>query len=106
MTGNNVPQEMHTIHSQMKQLDANASELKLELSRAFGIITNLTAELNTMKQKMAKISDSVEAAPAIRQIPKELQDLQKVIQFIVFIRFMQTYPSIGCGRYWIANHNK
>jgi hypothetical protein len=27
---------------------------------------------------MTKISDSVEAAPAIRQLPKELQELQKV----------------------------
>jgi uncharacterized coiled-coil DUF342 family protein len=78
LTGNNVPQEMHSIHSHLKELDSNSSSIKVELNRAFDIINNLTAEVNQMKLQMTKISDSVEAAPAIRQLPKELQELQKV----------------------------
>lgn len=79
LTGNNVPQEMHSIHSHLKQLDSNSSTIRVELNRAFDIMINLTAELKQMKLQLAKISDSVEAAPAIRQLPKELQDLQKVV---------------------------
>ena len=45
---------------------------------AFDRIDNLTEEVKQIKTLLTKISDSVEAAPAIRQLPKELQDLQKV----------------------------
>lgn len=78
VTGNSVPQEMHSIHSHLKQLDSNWSSIRVELNRAFDIINNLTTEVKQIKLQMAKISDSVEAAPAIRQLPKELQELQKV----------------------------
>lgn len=77
-SGNSVPQEMHQIHSRLKQLEMNSSSAALELIRVLNAINNITGDVKIMKINMTKIIDSVEAAPAIRQIPKELQDLQKV----------------------------
>ncbi|XP_054160094.1 uncharacterized protein LOC128958302 [Oppia nitens] len=79
VSGNSVPQEFHSIHSHLQRLDANLSAIKTDVLRAFDSIANLTEEVKLMKQQLSKISDSVEAAPAIRQLPKELQDLQNVV---------------------------
>ncbi|CAG2122041.1 unnamed protein product, partial [Medioppia subpectinata] len=78
-SGNGIPQELHSIHSRMKLLDTNISAIKADVFRAFDSIANLTQEVKQMKSQLNKIADSVEAAPAIRQLPKELQDLQKVV---------------------------
>jgi uncharacterized coiled-coil DUF342 family protein len=77
-SGNGVPPELHSIHSHLKTLDGNISAIKVDVIRAFDSIDNLTQEVKQMKLQMSQIADSVEAAPAIRQLPKELQDLQKV----------------------------
>ena len=77
-SGTGVPQELHSIHSHMKTLDANISAIKADVIRAFDSIDNLTQEVRQMKTQMSSIADSVEAAPAIRKLPKDLQDLQKV----------------------------
>ena len=77
--GQNVPQEMHSVHSRLKLLESNSSDHLLKLSKQFNQVDNLTHEISMIKDKMAKLSDSVEAAPAIRQIPKQLETLEKVI---------------------------
>ena len=78
MSGNTVPQEMHSIHSHLKTLDTNVTAFGARLVQAVDRIDNLTLEVKQIKISLAKISESVEAAPAIRQLPKELQDFQKV----------------------------
>lgn len=72
---------MHLIHSQLKKLDQNSTQLRNELSIALDLASNMTNDIAQIQAKLQKVSESIEAAPAIAQLPKDVDDLKKVSQF-------------------------
>ncbi|KAJ6219503.1 hypothetical protein RDWZM_005315 [Blomia tropicalis] len=75
----NLPEEMHIIHSHLKVLDQNSTQINVKLAIALESITNLTTDIVQIQAKLQKITDSIEAAPTIAQLPKDVEDLKKVV---------------------------
>ncbi|KAH9399476.1 Efcab14p [Tyrophagus putrescentiae] len=78
-TKSNLPEEMHLIHSQLKKLDQNSTQLRNELSIALDLASNMTNDIAQIQAKLQKVSESIEAAPAIAQLPKDVDDLKKIV---------------------------
>lgn len=79
-TKSNLPEELHLIHSHLKKLDQNSTLQRNKLSIALDMAANLTNDITLMQTKLQKISESIEAAPTIAQLPKDVDDLKKVWQ--------------------------
>ena len=74
----NLPEEMHLIHSNLKKLEQNSTQLRTELTLALDLTANMSADIVQIKERLEKISQSIEAAPTIAQLPKDVEDLKKV----------------------------
>ena len=75
----NLPEEMHLIHSRLKVLEQNSTQLRSELGIALDLASNMTNDIAQIQGKLQKISDSIEAAPTIAQLPKDVEELKKVL---------------------------
>lgn len=69
---------MHIIHSHLKILDQNQTQIKSELNMALDLAANMTNDIAQIQSKLQKISESIEAAPTIAQLPKDVDNLKKV----------------------------
>lgn len=87
-TKSDLPGEMHLIHSQLKSLDQNSTELKTDLTRALNITANLTSEIVQIRSTLKKITEALDEAPTIRQLPKDVDELKKVVLFIFSFIFL------------------
>ena len=70
---------MHLIHSHLKMLDQNTTFLKSKVNTAFDLVANITNDIAQIQTKLQKISESIEAAPTITQLPKDVENLKKVL---------------------------
>lgn len=66
------------MHAQLKSLEANNTHLRLELANVLKLVDNLTSEVGELRSSLHTISCSNEAAPALKQLPKDVEDLKKV----------------------------
>ena len=91
----NLPEEMHLIHSNLKKLEQNSTQLRNELTIALDLTSNMTTEIAQIREKLDKISQSIEAAPTIAQLPKDVENLKKVgALFFLLCKTMKFFPTI------------
>ncbi|KAG8183059.1 hypothetical protein JTE90_018104 [Oedothorax gibbosus] len=75
----NTPEALHVIHSNLKQLDSNVTNLFLEVRKNTAEIENITSEVKNLKETTASLKASIAAAPAIQQLPKDMKSLSESV---------------------------
>lgn len=70
---------MHLVHAHLQKLDQNSTQFKSELGIVLDLAANMTNDIAQIQAKLQKISESIEAAPTIAQLPKDVEDLKKIV---------------------------
>ncbi|XP_015923195.1 EF-hand calcium-binding domain-containing protein 14 isoform X2 [Parasteatoda tepidariorum] len=75
----NTPEALHVIHSSLKQLDSNVSVLYIDVRKNIADIENITSEVKHLKEVASSLRESIAAAPAIQQLPKDMHALSESV---------------------------
>ncbi|XP_054706432.1 EF-hand calcium-binding domain-containing protein 14-like isoform X2 [Uloborus diversus] len=75
----NTPEALHVIHSKLKQLDSNVTMLYIEVRKNIADIDNITSEIKVLKDVTNNLKESIAAAPAIQQLPKDVHSLSESV---------------------------
>ncbi|XP_035220199.1 uncharacterized protein LOC118193255, partial [Stegodyphus dumicola] len=75
----NTPEALHLIHSTLRQLDSNVTMLYIEVRKNIADIENITCEVKQLKEVSNNLKESIAAAPAIQQLPKDVHSLSESV---------------------------
>lgn len=75
----NTPEALHMTHSKLRRLDSNVTMLYIEVRKNIADIDNITLELKQLKDVANDLKESVAAAPALQQLPKNVHALSESI---------------------------